>query len=83
MSNEAAPDSEKPPNSKISYEERFELAAKLENELDEFISGLEEKTYTDGWNEDTWQEVCSGCFCLSELDLSDFLILMQNFNVPF
>ncbi|KAL0122185.1 hypothetical protein PUN28_007142 [Cardiocondyla obscurior] len=37
-------------------EERLELAAKLDAELDEYISGLEKKSYTEGWPEDRWQE---------------------------
>lgn len=41
----------------ITDEERLELAAKLDRELDEFISGLEKKPYTEGWPEDKWEEV--------------------------
>lgn len=37
-------------------EERLELAAKLDRELDDFISGLEKKPYTEGWPEDRWEE---------------------------
>ncbi|CAK9829203.1 DNA polymerase interacting tetratricopeptide repeat-containing, protein of 47 kDa [Anthophora retusa] len=37
-------------------EERLELAAKLDAELDEYISNLERKSYTEGWPEDRWQE---------------------------
>lgn len=37
-------------------EERLELAAKLDNELDEYINNLEKKSYTEGWPEDRWQE---------------------------
>ncbi|EZA56707.1 Tetratricopeptide repeat protein [Ooceraea biroi] len=36
--------------------ERLELAAKLDAELDEYISNLEKKSYTEGWPEDKWQE---------------------------
>lgn len=36
--------------------ERLELAAKLDAELDEYISTLEKKSYTEGWPEDKWQE---------------------------
>jgi hypothetical protein len=46
----------KPP---MSQEERMELCAKLDSELDEYISGLERKSYTEGWPEDRWEEVCS------------------------
>lgn len=37
-------------------EKRLELAAKLDAELDEYISGLEKKSYAEGWPEDRWQE---------------------------
>ncbi|XP_068148266.1 DNA polymerase interacting tetratricopeptide repeat-containing, protein of 47 kDa [Drosophila tropicalis] len=37
-------------------EERLELAAKLDAELDAFIDGLEKKRYEEGWPEDRWQE---------------------------
>jgi hypothetical protein len=47
----------KPP---MSQEERMELCAKLDSELDDYISGLERKSYTEGWPEDRWEEVC---FC--------------------
>lgn len=33
----------------------MELAAKLDAELDEYISSLERKSYTEGWREDEWQ----------------------------
>lgn len=36
--------------------ERLELAAKLDAELDEYISSLEKKSYAEGWPEDRWQE---------------------------
>lgn len=38
-------------------QDRLELAAKLDAELDEFIDGLEKKRYEEGWPEDRWQEV--------------------------
>ncbi|XP_034943228.1 DNA polymerase interacting tetratricopeptide repeat-containing, protein of 47 kDa [Chelonus insularis] len=41
---------------KWSEEERLELAAKLDAELDEYISNLERKSYTEGWPEDRWEE---------------------------
>lgn len=41
----------------ITDEERLELAAKLDRELDEFVNGLEKKRYAEGWPEDRWQEV--------------------------
>lgn len=37
--------------------ERLELAAKLDEDLDNFINGLEKRQYTEGWPEDRWQEV--------------------------
>ncbi|XP_072382348.1 DNA polymerase interacting tetratricopeptide repeat-containing, protein of 47 kDa [Diabrotica undecimpunctata] len=37
-------------------QERLELAAKLDKELDEFIDKLPRKKYEDGWPEDRWEE---------------------------
>lgn len=36
--------------------ERLKLASKLDAELDEYISNLEKKSYTEGWPEDRWEE---------------------------
>jgi hypothetical protein len=47
----------------ISDGERLSLAARLDKELEEFISKLERKQYTDGWPEDRWEEV-KMCFTL-------------------
>lgn len=44
-------------SSKMTDEERKKLGAKLDNELDEFIEGLEKRSYTEGWPEDKWKEV--------------------------
>lgn len=52
----------KPINEKtMTDEERKQLAAKLDTDLDKFISGLEKRSYTDGWAEDKWQEVIKFC----------------------
>ncbi|XP_053687650.1 DNA polymerase interacting tetratricopeptide repeat-containing, protein of 47 kDa [Sabethes cyaneus] len=40
----------------MSDEERLQLAAKLDNELDQFINSLEKRRYTEGWPEDRWEE---------------------------
>lgn len=40
----------------MTDEERLALCQKLDQELDDFINGLERKRYTDGWSEDTWEE---------------------------
>nr|XP_023030446.1 tetratricopeptide repeat protein 4 isoform X1 [Leptinotarsa decemlineata] len=40
----------------ITDEERLQLAAKLDKELDEFIEKLPRKKYEDGWPEDRWEE---------------------------
>ncbi|XP_050494920.1 DNA polymerase interacting tetratricopeptide repeat-containing, protein of 47 kDa [Bombus huntii] len=37
-------------------DERLKLASKLDAELDEYISNLEKKSYTEGWPEDRWEE---------------------------
>lgn len=43
---------------KITDEERLQLAAKLDKDLDEFIDSLEKgKRYADAWPEDKWREV--------------------------
>lgn len=39
----------------MTDEERLALCQKLDQELDDFINGLERKRYTDGWSEDTWE----------------------------
>lgn len=52
---------EQPKKKPMTHEERLALAAKLDQELDDFIAGLEKKRYTEGWPEDRWQEV-STCF---------------------
>ncbi|XP_008551237.1 DNA polymerase interacting tetratricopeptide repeat-containing, protein of 47 kDa [Microplitis demolitor] len=49
-------DKKKSNEKKWTDEERLELAAKLDNELDEYINSLEKKKYTEGWPEDRWQE---------------------------
>lgn len=41
----------------MTDQERLELAAKLDRELDDFIDGLEKRRYTEGWPEDRWEEV--------------------------
>ncbi|XP_057658120.1 DNA polymerase interacting tetratricopeptide repeat-containing, protein of 47 kDa [Diorhabda carinulata] len=41
---------------KWTEQERLELAAKLDRELDEFIENLPRKKYEDGWPEDRWEE---------------------------
>jgi len=41
----------------MSNEERRKLAEKLDQELDEFIGGLEKRSNAEGWPEDRWQEV--------------------------
>jgi len=42
---------------KMTDEERMQLAAKLDKDLDDFIDGLEKRRYTEGWPEDRWEEV--------------------------
>lgn len=50
-------DNENPTEKKqMTHEERLELAAKLDKELDQFISSLPKKKYEDGWPEDRWEE---------------------------
>lgn len=36
--------------------ERLKLASKLDTALEEYISNLEKKSYTEGWPEDRWEE---------------------------
>lgn len=40
----------------MTDEERLQLAAKLDKELDQFINSREKRSYTDGWPEDRWEE---------------------------
>ncbi|KAK1116586.1 hypothetical protein K0M31_018268 [Melipona bicolor] len=47
--------SEKKDNAWIN-KQRLELASKLDEELDEYISNLEKKSYTEGWPEDRWEK---------------------------
>lgn len=49
-------------NSPMTDEEREKLAAKLDKDLDDFIGGLEKRSYSEGWPEDKWQEVCIPIF---------------------
>lgn len=37
--------------------ERYDLCARLDQELEDFIDGLEKKQYTEAWPEDRWEEV--------------------------
>lgn len=39
----------------MTEEERAALGKKLDQELDDFINGLERKRYTEGWPEDRWE----------------------------
>ncbi|KAJ8973926.1 hypothetical protein NQ317_001132 [Molorchus minor] len=48
--------SEQRPKKPMSHEDRLQLAAKLDKELDEFIEKLPRKKYEDGWPEDRWEE---------------------------
>lgn len=45
----------------MTDEERLELAARLDDDLEKFIDGLEKKRYTEGWPEDRWEEACTPC----------------------
>uniref|UniRef100_A0A182Q4P6 Cns1/TTC4 wheel domain-containing protein n=1 Tax=Anopheles farauti TaxID=69004 RepID=A0A182Q4P6_9DIPT len=40
----------------LTEQERLELAAQLDKDLDNFISSLEQRRYTEGWPEDRWEE---------------------------
>ena len=41
----------------LTDEDREKLAKSLDDELDQFIEGLQKSKYKDGWNEDTWEKV--------------------------
>lgn len=56
-SNQINKDSTQLPKKAMSHEERLQLAAKLDRELDEFIESLPRRKYQDGWPEDRWEEV--------------------------
>lgn len=40
----------------MTEEERARLAAKLDEELNQFVESLEKRSYTEGWPEDRWEE---------------------------
>ena len=49
---------EQPSQKKVmTDEERQKLAKSLDDELDQFIEGLQKSKYKDGWNQDTWEKV--------------------------
>lgn len=62
-------------------EERLQLAEKLDKDLDDFISGLEKKPYTEGWPEDRWQEV--SCFRTENELQSEFYACRKWKNIRF
>lgn len=40
----------------MTEQERLDLAAQMDRELDDFIDSLEKRGYTEGWPEDRWEE---------------------------
>ena len=44
-------------NAKMAEEQRHELAEQLDKDLDAWLAAHEKKPYTEGWNEDNWEEV--------------------------
>ncbi|XP_050080671.1 DNA polymerase interacting tetratricopeptide repeat-containing, protein of 47 kDa [Anopheles maculipalpis] len=40
----------------LTDQERLDLAAQLDEDLDVFINSLEKRRYTEGWPEDRWEE---------------------------
>ena len=46
------------PAKAMTDEEREKLAKSLDDELDQFIEGLQKSNYKDGWKEETWEKVC-------------------------
>lgn len=57
------------PRKNMTDEERLELAARLDADLEGFIDGLEKKRYEDGWPEDRWEEVCKYLMILQNMKL--------------
>lgn len=57
MSEDVANNSKIVRKSKMTDEERLALCTKMDQELEDFIDGLEKKRYTEGWPEDRWEEV--------------------------
>lgn len=43
-------------NAKMAEEQRHELAEQLDKDLDAWLAAREKKPYTEGWNEDNWEE---------------------------
>lgn len=62
-------------NKTMTEEERSQLAAKLDRDLDKFISGLEKRSYTEGWPEDRWQEVMK--FYIKSFSISYILFSIE------
>lgn len=60
----------------MTDEEREKLAAKLDKDLDDFIGGLEKRSYSEGWPEDKWQEVCIYLLQLAHVWYSSLLSKM-------
>ena len=49
---------EQPQRGKVmTDEEREKLSKALDDELDQFIGGLQKSKYKDGWKEETWEKV--------------------------
>lgn len=57
MSQETGDNSKMAQKTTMTDEERLALCAKMDQELEDFIDGLEKKRYTEGWPEDRWEEV--------------------------
>ncbi|XP_044763280.1 DNA polymerase interacting tetratricopeptide repeat-containing, protein of 47 kDa [Coccinella septempunctata] len=41
---------------KMTEDERIQLAAKLDKELEQFVDGLPKRSYEDGWAEESWEQ---------------------------
>ncbi len=47
------------PSKPATDEEKHQLALKLDQDLEEFINSRKKTPYTEGWKEETWEQVKS------------------------
>lgn len=69
--------------SKLTEEQRRELAEKLDSDLDEYMNSMEAKSskYMDGWNQENWeQEMENHPFFNSKVQKLIFYLLKSLFE---
>jgi hypothetical protein len=61
------------PKAYTTEEEKHQLALKLDQDLEEFINSRKNTPYSEGWNEETWEQVILRIVNLSKENLSNFV----------